>query len=332
MDGEIFVKKVVGEKSIESCYNITSIIPKNCAEKEYIALISACQSYLKIGIYGFQSKEAYVHVVVSDIQGFIDGIAKIFDSKIKAVILEVYGFSSEKFPNNIQFCKALKAKFGSIPYSFISDYNFLLTKILVAVNISVKLGEFILVLLIAENYFEIVVLEYTKNGHEVLRHQRMNDMEVDADELRERILGETVFQKILFCSWKGDNQVENTLKNVLKAETKKFVMINLINGSKFIGDGLIEESKWILNKKYTKFHVLPTCARIYVIGFERGDEKLTPLYEKFSVALPYENSVIVPKSCFNYFLRRWGREMSALYHSAAHDAYICFFRLDILME
>uniref|UniRef100_A0AC35G0C0 Uncharacterized protein n=1 Tax=Panagrolaimus sp. PS1159 TaxID=55785 RepID=A0AC35G0C0_9BILA len=245
---EAFLKKVEGINNIENCYNITTNLIPNCIEKEYIALISPYKDHLiQVGIFGYRSKEAYFHIVINDAEDFIDGIPKIMDSKIKAVILRVYEFKSEKFSNNVQFCKSLKAKFDAIttkiPYCFISDFNFLITKMLIAANISVNFGEFVLVLLTADKFVNMVELKYTK-----------------------------------------------------AAESKKFIFVEDMGNFKYNGAGVIEESKWIFNKKYTKFHVLPTTARAYVIGFECGEEEFSKFMERNTVALPYEKTVIAPKS------------------------------------
>uniref|UniRef100_A0AC35GFF0 Uncharacterized protein n=1 Tax=Panagrolaimus sp. PS1159 TaxID=55785 RepID=A0AC35GFF0_9BILA len=180
---QTFLNKFI--KNIENCYNITSLIP-NSIEKEFIALVSPYEDQLiQVSIFGYQSKEAYFHIVINDAEAFIDEIPKIMDSKIKAVILRVYQFQSEKFPNNVQFCKSLKAKFDAtkIPYCFISDFNFTTTRMLIAANISVNFGVFVMVLLTADKFVTMVELKYTKTGYELGRRQTIFDMDESDEEL-----------------------------------------------------------------------------------------------------------------------------------------------------
>uniref|UniRef100_A0AC34GGI8 Uncharacterized protein n=1 Tax=Panagrolaimus sp. ES5 TaxID=591445 RepID=A0AC34GGI8_9BILA len=172
---------------------------------------------------------------------------------------------------------------------------------LIAANLTVFNGELVLVLLIGDTSFGVAELKYTKNGYELIRHQNISDIQ-DIEKLREKILGTNEFYRILLCCDEADSQILKTLKDVFKAEAKKCIVLTEMYDKKYDGGSVIAEAKWILDNKETKFHVLPTCARICAIGYECGDAKHPVLAELHRAALPYEDSVIVPKSCFNYFV------------------------------
>uniref|UniRef100_A0A914NYU1 Uncharacterized protein n=1 Tax=Panagrolaimus davidi TaxID=227884 RepID=A0A914NYU1_9BILA len=230
-----------------NCYNITTSLIPNSIEKEYIALVSPYEDHLiQVVIFGYQSKEAYFHIVIKDAENFIDEIPKIMDSKIKAVILRVHQLQNK--------------------------------------------------------FVHIIELKYTKAGYELVQNHSIHDMDESDEELGEKILGKNELQKIVFCSDKPDKPLIKTLKNILKAESKKFIFVDDTGNNKYTGAGVIEESKWIFNKKYTKFHVLPTTTRAYMIGFECGEEEFSIFMEDDTVALPFEKTVIQSKSSFNYFI------------------------------
>uniref|UniRef100_A0A914R0V9 Uncharacterized protein n=1 Tax=Panagrolaimus davidi TaxID=227884 RepID=A0A914R0V9_9BILA len=183
---------------------------------------------------------------------------------------------------------------------------------LIAANISVNFGELVLVLLTSDKFVHIVELKYTKAGYELVRNQSIHVMDESDEELGEKILGTNELQKIVFCSDGPDKPLIKSLKNILKAESKKFIFVEDMGNKKYIGAGVIEESKWILNKKHTKFHVLPTTARPYIIGFECGKEEFSIFMEDDTVAIPYEKIVIASKSSLNHFIGYYDLEKRKL--------------------
>uniref|UniRef100_A0AC34FTM7 Uncharacterized protein n=1 Tax=Panagrolaimus sp. ES5 TaxID=591445 RepID=A0AC34FTM7_9BILA len=304
--------------SIKNWYDFTAFtsLISNNNENGFILHVAPHKEELRVTLYGCQSKKFYLHVLFQDVQKFINDIPKINDPKIKAIFFTIYSFKNENFPNNVQLCKSLKSKFeemnsfnvsaAKIPYLFTSDGNFILTCALAAANITINVGECVLVLMILKDTFQVCDLKFTNNGYKVLRNQSLIDIDEieDDDKLRRKILGKKKHDKILLCCDNLQNQIVATVKKVVKASSNKMTVISeMFSGEKFDGSGLVEQSKWILDNKYTKFHVIPTIsARIYGIGYECGETEYYFLTTEENAQLPYAESFHAPKTCFNHFM------------------------------
>uniref|UniRef100_A0AC34G1B3 Uncharacterized protein n=1 Tax=Panagrolaimus sp. ES5 TaxID=591445 RepID=A0AC34G1B3_9BILA len=190
--------------NIKNYYNITRLIPNN-SEKAFVAHVSSFddENQLKANIYGRESKQLLFHIIVQDAQAFVKDILNVMDSKIQAIIFKVFEFENKQYVNNVQFCKALKAKCDGadnhgakkIPYEFISDINFGITRALVAGNVCVKFGETVLVLFVVNNCSWLFELKYTPKGYKKIHFKRILDFFENTVELEEKIRGIDIFKR-----------------------------------------------------------------------------------------------------------------------------------------
>uniref|UniRef100_A0A914PKL4 Uncharacterized protein n=1 Tax=Panagrolaimus davidi TaxID=227884 RepID=A0A914PKL4_9BILA len=156
-------KKAVYIVADKECYNMStaaSIVSKN--DNDFFACILSATDGLQVIIYGCQSGKFIHQDEFTNINKFIVNFSKVFDSKIKAIILQVFDFTNKEYPNNIHFCEALKAKLDAckIPYYFISDVNMFCTAALTSANVS---GENVTI--IDSRLGTAMNLEYTENGY-----------------------------------------------------------------------------------------------------------------------------------------------------------------------
>uniref|UniRef100_A0A914R469 Chromo domain-containing protein n=1 Tax=Panagrolaimus davidi TaxID=227884 RepID=A0A914R469_9BILA len=273
-------KTAVADKE---CYNMSaaaSIVSKN--DNDYFAYIRSVNDRLRVTIYGCQSGKFILQNEFTNINKFIANVSKIFDSKIKAIILQVFNFTNKKYPNNIHFCEALKAKLDAckIPYYFISDANMLFASILTTANVS---GENVTVI---NSHFGIAVkLEYTENGYKIGELFPNAEALVNSNDIKKVLVSTDKNQQRFMKMFKSKNPIlidEGSLDNFTKA--------------------LTEVKKWMLDKTYMKFHVIPMTAREYHIGYEFGKESHTFLMVENDLVLPFEETIECPKASFNYFV------------------------------
>uniref|UniRef100_A0A914QAS1 Uncharacterized protein n=1 Tax=Panagrolaimus davidi TaxID=227884 RepID=A0A914QAS1_9BILA len=271
-------KTAVADKE---CYNmsaVASIVSKN--DNDFFAYIRSFNNELRVIIFGCQSGEFIHKDEFTNINKFIANLSKVFDSKIKAIILQVFRLTNKKYPNNILFCEALKAKLDAckIPYYFISDANMVFTEALTTANVS---GENVTI--INSHFGDAVKLEYTENGYILGGTFPNAEVLVNSNDIK----------KVLVTSHKNPQRFMKMLKS------KNPILIDMGCPDNFT-KALKEVKKWMLDKTYVKFHVIPMTAREYLIGFECGVKNKSHLY--VDGVLPFVETIECSKTSFNQFI------------------------------
>uniref|UniRef100_A0A914QE70 Uncharacterized protein n=1 Tax=Panagrolaimus davidi TaxID=227884 RepID=A0A914QE70_9BILA len=267
----------------KECYNMSaaaSIVSKN--DSDYFAYIRSFNDRLQVIIYGCQSGKFIHQNEFTNINKFIANVSKIFDSKIKAIILQVFGFTNKEYPNNIHFCEALKAKLDAckIPYYFMSNVNMAFTAALTTANVS---GENVTI--INSRYGTAMKLEYTENGYILGGSFPNAEALVNSNDIKIVLVTTDKNQQRFMKMFK--------LKNPVLIDTG-----SLDNHAK----ALTEVKKWMSDKTYKKFHVIPMAARGYCIGFECDVKDMQHLrVDNFNV-LPFIGIVGCSKTSFNQFI------------------------------
>uniref|UniRef100_A0A914P823 Uncharacterized protein n=1 Tax=Panagrolaimus davidi TaxID=227884 RepID=A0A914P823_9BILA len=269
----------------KQCHNISTIVSTIAKDDiDFFAHIASSDK-MEVRIFGCQTQDLHFQADFTNIQRFISDIPKTFDSKIKAIILQVFEFTNKEYPNNIHFCEALKAKFDAckIPYYFISDTNMMFLQPMASTITDVKFGEIIIVICSNGGFaFKVVC---TKDGFKLLEIISIDDAKKDMKH----------FQKLFILTGKNHQKLMNIFKS------KNPVLIDFIDSDIFF-KCLDDIKKWMLNKSYTKNYVIPLTAREYHIGYEFGKESHTLLMVKNNLVLPIEETKKCPKTSFNYFI------------------------------
>uniref|UniRef100_A0AC34FPK0 Peptidase C1A papain C-terminal domain-containing protein n=1 Tax=Panagrolaimus sp. ES5 TaxID=591445 RepID=A0AC34FPK0_9BILA len=287
---------VVGNR-IDKCYNISAVLsPLSKEDAEFLAHIYPVDDQLQVTFYGCQTKKCIYKADFTNAKQFIADIPKIFDSKIKAVILLVFDFKNKNYPNNIKFCETLKAKLDrtKIPYYFLSNFNCMMIRALKTANITVNVGETIMIVFSDGQWARI--FEYTQDGYKLVQKISNKDMAKNGDLYLEIWAGIKKSQKVIITTGKYQQRFINILKS------RNPVLCD-ITDSKYDATCLMEIMKAMLDKSYTKFHVLPVTARNYFIGYEFGEKDFTLIDVPFNnLFLPLESTNGCSKTCFNHFL------------------------------
>uniref|UniRef100_A0AC34F4U3 Uncharacterized protein n=1 Tax=Panagrolaimus sp. ES5 TaxID=591445 RepID=A0AC34F4U3_9BILA len=231
---------------------------------------------------------------------FLDDIPTIF-SNFKAMIVNLYEmqniFVYPGFKNDIEFCKAIKDKLNSIniPSYFLSHDDSLTGALIVASKIDFKFGEKICSIFIYEDNIAIQEMEFTKNGIKITAvGQYTIQQYANSEVVRNEIVGAKKFDHTLLCSKSPGMPLMKLLKEqVFKADKPKIFENDIINNTLLF---VVETAKWLLDKSYTKFYILPLCDRVYKIC--KNDE--TILEVMLDEALPLLKSIIVDDSSLKY--------------------------------
>uniref|UniRef100_A0AC34GK28 Uncharacterized protein n=1 Tax=Panagrolaimus sp. ES5 TaxID=591445 RepID=A0AC34GK28_9BILA len=112
--------------------------------------------------------EAIIHefcfdIPSGDVPTFFKFIPAFIKREVKAVILQLSEFQHPEFTNNIQLRIMISKEYEKhgIKYCFIDSVSFLLTQILVAANLDLKMGESLLIATAGEDI--VVGYDLTKS-------------------------------------------------------------------------------------------------------------------------------------------------------------------------
>uniref|UniRef100_A0AC34FWM0 Uncharacterized protein n=1 Tax=Panagrolaimus sp. ES5 TaxID=591445 RepID=A0AC34FWM0_9BILA len=273
---------------LDRFYNISSLasrISKN--DKDYISYILSTNKHLHVLIVEEQTLKLVYCAEIEDVEAFITDIPKIFNTKVKAIIFRVFGFKHEKYPNNIKFCEDLKNKIDAckIPYYFLSNTDFIFTQSIVASNISTNFDENILI--VFSDVDTAMKLQYTKHGYKFI--EKIFD-ENSMTKVRN-------LQKVIVLSGKNQQKFMNLFKS------RNPILVQYRDNENIL-KCLIEINKWMFDKSYTKFHVIPRSDKYFTIGYEIVGERES--YNLILVPkgneLPVKVGVSSSKTSFNHFL------------------------------
>uniref|UniRef100_A0A914R8H7 Uncharacterized protein n=1 Tax=Panagrolaimus davidi TaxID=227884 RepID=A0A914R8H7_9BILA len=275
--------KISNSKSTSNKKNPNGISALSKNDSDVFAFISPVGNQLEMLVFGCETEELLYCTDITNVQQFISDIPKAFDPKFKAIILQVLTFTNEKYPNNIQFCEILKKKLDStkIPYFFLSDLNFILIQSIICGDMKINIGQNVAIVL----YEKAFKLEYTKNGYKLI------EIIFDEKEMPKMMN----IQKVLVSADKNQRKFMSIFKS------NNPIIIDINSQEKDI-ESIIEIKKWMLDKSYTKNHVIPITLRKYNIGYEFGGTDFTLMPTDFGTVLPYEKSVICSKTCLKYFI------------------------------
>uniref|UniRef100_A0A914PAZ0 Uncharacterized protein n=1 Tax=Panagrolaimus davidi TaxID=227884 RepID=A0A914PAZ0_9BILA len=234
-------------------------------------------------VFGCKTVELLYCNYITNVEQFISDIPKTFDSKFKAIILQVLYYTNEKYPNNIQFCEILKKKLNStkIPYFFLSDFNLLLIQSIIWGDVKINIGQNVAIVAEEKAY----KFEYTKNGYKLI------EIIFDEKEMPKMMN----IQKVLVFA----DEQQQKFMDIFKS--KNPILIDKIDSKRYF-ESLNEIKKWILDKSYTKNYVIPLTPRKYFIGYEFGGTNFFLMSLDAGTVLPYERSIICPKTCLKYFI------------------------------
>uniref|UniRef100_A0AC34FD46 Uncharacterized protein n=1 Tax=Panagrolaimus sp. ES5 TaxID=591445 RepID=A0AC34FD46_9BILA len=287
-----------------SLFNLESLFPfqhpfRHLKPDNYYAFIcSTPPGILSVSVIDCETEKLLpLHsYYATDFMKFAREIPLIFKDKFKAVVSCHSNFCPPEFESNLIFCHTVREQFevAKVPNFFTTDQNILLTNLLIAANISPKTDDIVTIITVnGKNSLKIGKLKYTENGYEKSMICLTPEMqEKNVEKFREQILGEenAVKKTILYSSKAGSPLFKLLRNSVLKS--KKLIAIEK-NIEEYIDKTVVEILKWLKDKSYTKFHIIPTCTKKYIIT-NKPDNFDNPLL----IVDPSEKLPLV-KECFS---------------------------------
>uniref|UniRef100_A0AC34F807 Uncharacterized protein n=1 Tax=Panagrolaimus sp. ES5 TaxID=591445 RepID=A0AC34F807_9BILA len=282
-------------------FNIEIIndLSKNDKEIYAFADANADKDCILLTIYGAQTKKAIAKLGLKKMVFALEFGRVFSNSKLKAFILEIDGI-----PENIALIKLIRAQIAlsGIPYVFFTQGEQMRSSILVASNISLKVGERIVEVLIDKDGYVVSELEYTDKGY-IEREQRdcKPYRKMTAEKIRQRILGSNDPVKIIcHANSSGEACTKFLTKNVLNNVPTSKLMIMEESLADYEEKFVFETVKWMFDKSYTKFYVCQLAFRNYMIKFKYGDNRYPLMVCKKDEVLPYNKVVTIPKSFLQF--------------------------------
>uniref|UniRef100_A0AC35GSQ2 Uncharacterized protein n=1 Tax=Panagrolaimus sp. PS1159 TaxID=55785 RepID=A0AC35GSQ2_9BILA len=248
------------------------------------------------------SRIAKNNVKIGSCKKFVMEIPKLFKRDIKAVIFNVFGVESSHFSNNYAFCKAIKVKLDQmkLSYSFVDAYQHLCSYLLIDNNVAVGIGESVLIVLVNKKGIHSMDLRYTKDGYELqgsTPYFPFNPAE-SHETIGQKIMGTSNPKKIIVSPNAPGYPVMKYIKQILN---HKDVIVAEYEVYKHDQKFVTETAKYLFDKSYTKYWIIPRLSYGYSIQLSTGNAKIIDLmFILPPVQLPVEKEIICERSLFNF--------------------------------
>uniref|UniRef100_A0AC35FBL8 Uncharacterized protein n=2 Tax=Panagrolaimus sp. PS1159 TaxID=55785 RepID=A0AC35FBL8_9BILA len=216
----------------------------------------------------------------------------------KCFIIELFGmdFRGSGYPSCFHFCDDLKAKLHQfqIPYYCVSLQNFLFSLLLASTKTISKFRDTVLLVIPFKTHLHVGEFKYTKKGYKLVQKKFfLFNPKTKPDILRQKIFGTSTPKKLIVAP---DGCKKFTYRKIFK-EMPVYAAAHgclCCHPEKFV----IEECKWILDKNYVKYHILPTsiCSFNIVGSYGCDSAKFELLKVNMDEPLPISKTAYFSKS------------------------------------
>uniref|UniRef100_A0AC34FH02 Uncharacterized protein n=1 Tax=Panagrolaimus sp. ES5 TaxID=591445 RepID=A0AC34FH02_9BILA len=216
----------------------------------------------------------------------LDDIPALKDS-FKAIIIDLFQLKLNLTPYHVsyKFCEELREvlKKQKIPNYFISEETYLFTSLLTTAKMDLKFDEIVLMILphksntpkYVRTSYDLTIGEFkfTPKGYQLIRQRDVSSLNVKAtpEFLQRQICdGKNAPQNVIIASFYCK---KIPFKKIFKSSNN---LIILEKGLEWYRQGfLIETCKWLLDKSYIKYYILPVSVRsLHVYGFFGTDHNV----------------------------------------------------------
>uniref|UniRef100_A0AC34FWY6 Uncharacterized protein n=1 Tax=Panagrolaimus sp. ES5 TaxID=591445 RepID=A0AC34FWY6_9BILA len=218
------------------------------------------------------------------------------NSSIQYFIVNLFQLRNHEFSCNMAFCKAVKEKLNTInaQHRFISYTQIVQSSALIAANVSPKIDDIILMVLIHDQKYIVHEMKYTKTGFKkhTSRIIEANNENETSQITKSKILSSCNPSKIIGYSTCSTTSFKK-LKNIFKSTN--FVVVNNDQLRRTEAQCVCEMVKWMKNKRFTKFYIHPTIFQPYFLVGLVGNVREEIFTIDCGEELPLERSAIVSK-------------------------------------
>jgi hypothetical protein len=193
-----------------------------------------------------------------------------------------------------------------IQYSFVNDETFMYASILVASEVEVNIGEYVIIILVNDDNYERGELKYTEAGYIVTEKHEVPgslDLRQTTPELiRHHIFGsKNPVKIILHANYHGLGSMKLLKDTILKDDSEMIILLE-DSFENYETKYLFERIKWMFDNSYTKFHIPPIALRKYMIGFKCGEKEYPLIVCEKNEILPFKKTLMLPKLPLEYFV------------------------------
>uniref|UniRef100_A0A914Z7Z2 Uncharacterized protein n=1 Tax=Panagrolaimus superbus TaxID=310955 RepID=A0A914Z7Z2_9BILA len=239
------------------------------------------------------------------VEEFVENIHVVFDQTFKAVIVNVFDITAETgFSNNVKFCEAIREKLKKLKilHYFVSDDNVTIASSLIIGNINAKLQESIFIVMAHETHYIIHDLCFTDAGYKLISHRYV---QVDAkkeslENIKQKIYGSSTPENTVVISLDPNDPLFLCLKNNA-SKFKNLVAFDVSDIYLSVVLYVDEMYKWLMDKRYIKYHVLPASARTYFMVTKAVEDANRCRYVDRNEILPFKKYFILDRNCKNAY-------------------------------
>uniref|UniRef100_A0AC34FIS0 Uncharacterized protein n=1 Tax=Panagrolaimus sp. ES5 TaxID=591445 RepID=A0AC34FIS0_9BILA len=268
-----------------------------------------------------ENKMASITYKIDRIQAFLE-ILPTMKNVFKGIIIDLFKLNLRGTPYHFsyKYCEELRKIFRQkkIPSVFLTEQICIFTSYLIAAKINVEFDDTVLFVLTADVYKDgketlgvlAATFKFTPNGYQLINIKKISSFNAKEkpELLHRQICGDSSLNpppKHVIIPTYGSKKIP--FKKIFKSYN--LILINACVEN-FQKEFLIETCKWLLDKSYIKYHILPLCSRdIQVYGYFGTDENILDiLHVDTNDPLPISKTAIqsrsLPKSVVNYSIER----------------------------
>uniref|UniRef100_A0AC35FWI7 Uncharacterized protein n=1 Tax=Panagrolaimus sp. PS1159 TaxID=55785 RepID=A0AC35FWI7_9BILA len=232
-------------------------------------------------------------IVYKDAKKFVEDIPKLFKD-VKGALLNVFCHHPIGYKTNMDFCEAISKKLDAlhIRHSYLSAKYSSSIILLHIANINLHFNETVLLALIYDGHVCVTGLKYTENGYKEIFDKLINiNGKENAKLLRDEILGKSNPSKIVLVCISKDKPLVKFVRKTLKSN--KLIAFDSMPD---IGENFLDDiSKWMFDKSFIKYHIIPMCERNYFFITVIGKETFPVLFLEKSEDLPFKKTCYVSR-------------------------------------
>uniref|UniRef100_A0AC34F3T5 Uncharacterized protein n=1 Tax=Panagrolaimus sp. ES5 TaxID=591445 RepID=A0AC34F3T5_9BILA len=239
-------------------YFFTDKIDNQC-----IAMITNHNDHFSITTLDCRTNELILinEIITASPKDFVDNIDSIFGNKgFKAIFFNIFKLKSPEFSNNLELCKIIKSKFNklNIECYFMTNMGYIITCFLIASKITVKEGEEVVVFTMIDKLLNVSRFCYTKNGYKLVKQVGIEIDEENAEINREKIFENSNPKHVIFFQDSAKNQkTTKFLHDSIFVKNDNLIKVDFNLLAEIEKKFLTEMLKWLNDKTFTKFHVIP---------------------------------------------------------------------------
>uniref|UniRef100_A0A914PT24 Uncharacterized protein n=1 Tax=Panagrolaimus davidi TaxID=227884 RepID=A0A914PT24_9BILA len=280
--------------------------------KGFVGFINSFDGFFKLYILDLDTEKIVKEFMYQskDAESFINQFSTTKNNKniFKAFIVDLFNISrNHSYQTGYELCVKLREKFNQlkIPSYFISEENYLFTCLLIGSQTVLKYDEIVLMIMssiVVENsvskpHYIIGEFQFTPNGYKLksMKYLASVNPNENPNILFQQFCGSTIPKKVLVVTT-GCKTVEKGFKKIFKP--KILTILHRSSFSNFNEKYILETYKWMSDKRYVKYHILPTCSRnIHAFGNYGPKENILELFKiNVNDPLPIRKTATFTKS------------------------------------